>query len=69
MIILTEWNPFRKLELERLRGLVKTPLIIDLRNLYEPEKMAEAGFHYISIGRPDGHPAAHPAKFRRLVRQ
>jgi UDPglucose 6-dehydrogenase len=56
VIILTEWNPFRKLELERLRGLVKTPLIIDLRNLYEPDKMAEAGFDYISIGRPDGRP-------------
>lgn len=54
VIILTEWNPFRKLELDRLRRLVKTPLIIDLRNLYEPEKMAEAGFDYVSIGRPDG---------------
>ncbi len=57
VIILTEWNPFRKLELERLRALVKTPLIIDLRNLYEPDKMAEAGFDYISIGRPDGRAA------------
>ncbi len=61
VIILTEWNPFRKLELERLRGLVKTPLIIDLRNLYEPDKMADAGFHYVSIGRPDGRPAGEKA--------
>ncbi|HEV7667016.1 MAG TPA: UDP-glucose/GDP-mannose dehydrogenase family protein [Thermoanaerobaculia bacterium] len=61
VIILTEWNPFRKLELERLRGLVKTPLIIDLRNLYEPDKMAEAGFDYISIGRPDGRSTVRPA--------
>ncbi|MEP7009605.1 MAG: UDP-glucose/GDP-mannose dehydrogenase family protein [Acidobacteriota bacterium] len=61
VIILTEWNPFRKLELERLRGLVKTPLIIDLRNLYEPDKMAEAGFDYISIGRPDGRATLRPA--------
>ncbi len=61
VIILTEWNPFRKLELERLRGLVKTPLIIDLRNLYEPDKMAEAGFDYISIGRPDGRSTLRPA--------
>ncbi len=57
MIILTEWNPFRKLELERLQGLLKTPLIIDLRNLYEADKMAEAGFDYVSIGRPDGRRA------------
>ncbi len=61
VIILTEWNPFRKLELDRLRRLVKTPLIIDLRNLYEPEKMAEAGFDYISIGRPDGRAGVRPA--------
>jgi UDPglucose 6-dehydrogenase len=58
LIILTEWNQFRKLEVDRLHQLLRQPLIIDLRNLYEPEKMAAAGFEYISIGRPDGRPAA-----------
>jgi UDPglucose 6-dehydrogenase len=58
LVIVTEWNQFRKLELDRLHQLLQQPLIIDLRNLYEPEKMAAAGFDYISIGRPEGHPAA-----------
>jgi len=56
LVIVTEWNQFRKLELERLH--LKQPLIIDLRNLYEPEKMAAAGYHYVSIGRPESHPEA-----------
>ncbi|HXU47228.1 MAG TPA: UDP-glucose/GDP-mannose dehydrogenase family protein [Thermoanaerobaculia bacterium] len=60
VLILTEWNQFRKLELDRLRSLVRQPLIVDLRNLYEPEKMADAGFHYISIGRPEGRPKESP---------
>jgi UDPglucose 6-dehydrogenase len=57
LIIVTEWNQFRKLEVDRLHQLLRQPLIIDLRNLYEPEKMVAAGFEYISIGRPDGRPA------------
>lgn len=57
LLILTEWNQFRALELDRLRGLLQKPVIIDLRNLYQPRKMAKAGFHYISVGRPDGVPA------------
>ncbi|MEM8994746.1 MAG: UDP-glucose/GDP-mannose dehydrogenase family protein [Acidobacteriota bacterium] len=56
VLILTEWNQFRALELERLRQCLTQPLVIDLRNLYEPAKMAEAGFRYVSIGRPDGNP-------------
>jgi UDPglucose 6-dehydrogenase len=56
LVILTEWNQFRKLELDRLHSLLRRPLVIDLRNLYEPEKMAAAGFEYISIGRPDARP-------------
>jgi UDPglucose 6-dehydrogenase len=54
LVIVTEWNQFRKLELDRLN--LKQPLIVDLRNLYEPEKMAAAGFRYVSIGRPEGNP-------------
>ncbi len=60
VVIATEWNQFRKLDLDRLRRLVREPLVIDLRNLYEPEQMAAEGFRYISIGRPDGVPAAKP---------
>jgi UDPglucose 6-dehydrogenase len=60
LVILTEWNQFRKLELDHLHELLRQPLVVDLRNLYEPEKMASAGFHYISIGRPEGVPEIRP---------
>ena len=52
VVILTEWNQFRALELDRLRQLLRRPLVVDLRNIYEPEKMAAAGFEYVSVGRP-----------------
>ena len=56
LVILTEWNQFRSLDLERMKTLLNAPLVIDLRNIYEPEKMASAGFHYVSIGRREGKP-------------
>ncbi|MCM2269747.1 MAG: UDP-glucose/GDP-mannose dehydrogenase family protein [Thermoanaerobaculia bacterium] len=52
-VIVTEWNQFRALELDRLRDLLSTPLLVDLRNLYEPERVAAAGFRYVSIGRAE----------------
>jgi len=51
LIILTDWNEFKQLDFERIKGLMKTPLIFDGRNIYSPEKMQELGFEYISIGR------------------
>jgi UDPglucose 6-dehydrogenase len=51
LLILTEWNQFRKLELGRLGKLLTQPLIVDLRNVYEPAKVAAAGFRYVSLGR------------------
>ena len=56
MVIVTEWNEFRALDLERVKSLLKTPVLVDLRNIYKPNEMAEAGFHYISIGRPKQEP-------------
>ena len=53
MVIATEWNPFRALELDRLKALLKRPLLVDLRNLYEPDRVAAAGFRYVSVGRPE----------------
>jgi len=50
-VIITEWNQFRALDLDRVRGLLKAPLLIDLRNIYRPDEMEEAGFVYHSIGR------------------
>jgi UDPglucose 6-dehydrogenase len=61
LVICTEWNQFRKLELDRLHSLLRRPLVIDLRNLYAPDKMAAANFEYISIGRPVARPVARPA--------
>jgi UDPglucose 6-dehydrogenase len=57
LVILTEWNEFRALELKRLKGLLNQPLVIDLRNIYAPAKMAAAGLRYVSVGRPEAEPA------------
>lgn len=51
VVILTEWNEFRALDLLRLKALMSAPLMIDLRNIYSPEDMARNGFDYVSIGR------------------
>jgi UDPglucose 6-dehydrogenase len=51
VVILTEWNEFRALDLARVKSLLKAPLMVDLRNIYRPDLMAEAGFRYVSVGR------------------
>ncbi len=51
VVILTEWNEFRALDLVRVKNLLKRPLMVDLRNIYRPAAMAEAGFTYVSVGR------------------
>jgi UDPglucose 6-dehydrogenase len=56
VVIVTEWNQFRALELDELARRLTTPLVVDLRNLYKPAEMAAAGFRYVSIGRPEGRP-------------
>jgi len=56
VILLTEWNEFKFLNLERLRTIMRRPLIFDGRNLWEPERMRRLGFEYISIGRRMVHP-------------
>jgi UDPglucose 6-dehydrogenase len=56
LVILTEWNEFRALDLKRVKSLLKSPTIIDLRNIYKPDAMADAGFYYFSLGRPSSGP-------------
>lgn len=56
LVIATEWNQFRALDFDLLKSSMKQALIVDLRNIYEPSKMAAAGFRYISVGRRDGIP-------------
>jgi UDPglucose 6-dehydrogenase len=51
LVFLTEWNQFRSLDLDKIKRLLKTPLVIDLRNIYEPAKMRECGFQYVAVGR------------------
>ena len=52
LVIVTEWNQFRALDLQRLKAAMRTPVVVDLRNIYQPAEMAAAGFTYVSIGRP-----------------
>ena len=57
LVLLTEWNEFRALDLARVRRLLATPTVVDLRNIYQPAEMAAAGLAYTSIGRPPRRPA------------
>ncbi|WP_417494756.1 UDP binding domain-containing protein, partial [Maricaulis sp.] len=52
LVIITEWNEFRALDLDRIKAVMRAPVIVDLRNIYSPEEMAAAGFAYSSVGRP-----------------
>lgn len=51
LVILTEWNQFRALDLDRVKELLTSPKIADLRNIYEPKDMRELGFEYVGVGR------------------
>ena len=51
LVFMTEWNQFRALNMERVRGLMRAPRIADLRNIYEPEALRELGFDYVGVGR------------------
>ena len=52
LVILTEWDEFRALDMHRVKAALTAPDVIDLRNIYQPEAMRAAGFNYTSIGRP-----------------
>lgn len=51
MVIITEWNQFRALDMDKVKSLLKSPKIADLRNIYEPSDMREMGFEYVGVGR------------------
>src|SRR5579864_8315630 len=65
LLILTEWEEFSNLDLARLRQELRYPIIIDGRNLYDPEAMAAEGFTYYSVGRAAAHPDGVPSAFAR----
>ena len=59
LVIITEWNEFRALDLDRVKRLLRRPVMVDLRNIYMPEQMAAAGFEYRCVGRPSLEPVQH----------
>ncbi len=61
LVIATEWNEFRSLDFERLRSAMRAPLIVDLRNIYEPEEVQAAGFRYVGVGLGNLDPVPSPA--------
>lgn len=52
MVIITEWDQFRALDMDRVKSLLSTNTVVDLRNIYSPEDMQKRGFNYTSVGRP-----------------
>lgn len=62
LVILTEWNDFRGLNIDKIGKLMSQKIILDLRNIYEPKDVMRAGFHYISIGKPDYNPSSEIKK-------
>jgi UDPglucose 6-dehydrogenase len=51
LVLATEWNQFRALDMQRVHALLQTPVVVDLRNVYEPETMKRLGFRYAAVGR------------------
>ncbi len=52
MVLITEWDQFRAMDFDRVKKLMKTPTVVDLRNVYQPSDMKRRGFNYVSVGRP-----------------
>ena len=69
LLILTDWEEFAGLDLERLRTELKYPIVIDGRNLYDPETMAAHGFTYYCVGRPTSTPQPQPGEAATSVRK
>lgn len=51
VVLFTEWNQYRALDLARIKSVMRTPVFVDLRNVYDPGKMREVGFYYVGVGR------------------
>lgn len=69
LLVLTPWNEFKQVDLQRVRDLMATPLLFDGRNIYDPDEVRQLGLSYVGVGRPEGRepgrlllePAAHSA--------
>jgi UDPglucose 6-dehydrogenase len=51
LVIATEWNEFRNLDWDRMKTALKAPVVVDLRNVYDPRHMRDLGFQYVGVGR------------------
>jgi UDPglucose 6-dehydrogenase len=67
LVLVTEWNEFRALDLARVKDLLRSPVVIDLRNIYQPDEMMSAGFTYHSIGRSIAKPQAGSSRNLRAI--
>ena len=52
LVLITEWNEFRNLDFAKLKSVMRRPILIDLRNVYEPGRVTQFGFRHVSVGRP-----------------
>ena len=59
LVIITEWNVFRAMDMHRVKDLLNSPVLVDMRNIYDPEIMQELGFTYVSVGRPSVRPCSN----------
>jgi UDPglucose 6-dehydrogenase len=59
LVLITEWNQFRNLDFDQLRRVMRRPLLLDLRNVYDPERLVALGFEYHGVGRTA--PAVRPS--------
>ncbi|MGZ3276046.1 MAG: UDP binding domain-containing protein, partial [Caulobacteraceae bacterium] len=60
LVIITEWDQFRALDLDRVKLLMRAPLIVDLRNVYRPDEMRARGFDYVGVGSAPAASAVPP---------
>ena len=53
LVLVTEWNEFRQLDFDRLKEIMAEPVVVDLRNIYDPNEVHDHGFRYVGVGRPN----------------
>ena len=61
LVLVTEWNEFRSLDLARIKEAMRSPVFVDLRNVYRDDEVSRHGFDYVSIGRPSATAAVDKA--------
>ena len=59
LVLMTEWNEFRNLDFAKLKTIMRRPILIDLRNVYESQRVTQFGFRHVSVGRPTKEPDRH----------